>query len=152
MRFSAMLRGLDGRELSSAAEDLLRLLDGVSAAPGNTAFSEPAALAAPRRAGLSAETAAGAVSVSGTDAEQRRALAEALETISAERTGAQSRAYGSEDAGTDAAIDYAGSEATEAASAAGARVLFTAVPETDMDAVSEFFRRDSRRYDVGFGG
>ena len=161
MAFEKALRGLKETELLSAAEALLRLLDGgEQRSPGGLASG--AAGTAERGAArwdgpVTPDPAFRAVQTTDTTlpearaaaeraAEERQRLAESLEALSRERQRTVPAPSGIT---TPAAAETGGGAVGAAASR---ETRFAVAGEIDPEAVSEFFRRDSRRYDSGFGG
>lgn len=167
-----LLRLLDGEGAAAAVPDLQgdAAMVRAGAAPdfgADTALRAMAradALAAAAARGFGADGAGPvfpAMADAGDDGERRR-LSEALEAVS----GARRRTFNptAETRPEDRAGNAAGTVTADAGCGDGDAVSrsagsgwapregASAGPETDMDAVSEFFRRDSRRYDSGFGG
>lgn len=126
-------------EMQEMAAVLLRLLGeggGAAAASGNAQQAEEAA----------AET----VSFAPDDSERSalRTLQDALEAQSAARQRELAEADAAQE--VRAAAAEAEEERAAAAQTVGLRETAGVQSAPDMNAISEFFRRDSRRYDNGF--
>ena len=182
MSFHHILRELDSGALASVADALLRLLDGAEAGPagafpGGAAEQGAAARAygsgaaadassAPREYGGSAETLRAALAAAAEETGEARRLAEELEARSdanqrsmtieevAELPGTGDADAASFSVSTSGPADFDTERKNRGAgmetSPSGGGVMEQA--RFDADAISEFFRRDSRRYDSGFGG
>ncbi|MBR1659915.1 MAG: hypothetical protein IJ705_06320 [Oscillospiraceae bacterium] len=177
--FARGLSSLDAGTLEALASELLRLLDGGGAARGTSAsrqdgedaapfggaergaFEPPAGGLFPRREDFDVGGRAGGWNFPEllqqtprelrASAEFQAARQQALAELDAAETARA--AFGSPE---DAPRPRRGLAADAEGQSLPAAPAGDAQPtpggtESDMDAISEFFRRDSRRYDTGFG-
>lgn len=147
-----IIRAFRESEMQEAASVLLQRLDGHMAArqtAPKTKISETAA----------AKNAAAVVPISASERLQNELDALSLENgrapakraLQPETAQRKSAATGDTPAYTASSAAKSAAEAQESTPADAAGLQY-APTNGRMDEISEFFRRDSRRYDTGFGG
>ena len=154
MEFLQTLSGLDTSELERMAGQLLRLLDGMpqAAAVVNKTEAEGEPGAVPRRgmAFLPVEIAGRAQRNWDPAEDSGRTVPEESAEDASERL-TETVALPDTEPRSPVAIPEPESAGAVSARQGSVFSVMRSSTGSDMDAISEFFRRDSRRYDTGFG-